>query len=107
MTTGRPTVNGLLTGVLGARIRGDATLAIANVRDDSRRCEPGDLFVAVPGVAADGRRFISDAGARGAIAVVVEESNDNGDIVDFAGTVVTVRNVRRALGIIAANRYRA
>ena len=96
-----------MTGVPGAHVRGDATLAIANVRDDSRRCEPGDLFVAVPGVAADGRRFISDAAARGAARFVVEKSDGAGATVDFAGTVVTVTNVRRALGIIAANRYRA
>jgi UDP-N-acetylmuramoyl-L-alanyl-D-glutamate--2,6-diaminopimelate ligase len=103
MTAPTPTLAGLLTGVPGAQVTGDATLSIANVRDDSRRCEPGDLFVAVPGVAADGRRFIADAAARGALAIVVEA----GEPVDFPGTVVTVPNARRALGIIAANRYRA
>jgi len=107
MTSAAPTLNGLLTGVPGAHVRGDGTLLIANVRDDSRRCEPGDLFVAVPGVAADGRRFITDAAARGAIAIVVQKGDDDGDAIDFAGTVVTVPNVRRALGIIAANRHRA
>ena len=58
-----------MTGIDGARVRGDAALPIGEVRDDSRRCSPGDLFVAVPGVAADGRAFVADAAARGATAM--------------------------------------
>ena len=34
--------------------------------DDSRRVEPGDCFVAVPGFKQDARRFVPDAVARGA-----------------------------------------
>ena len=39
---------------------------------DSRRVEPGDVFLALPGAHADGRTFIADALARGAAAVVYE-----------------------------------
>ena len=39
------------------------------VADDSRSVQPGDLFLAYPGARADGRRFIADAIARGAVAV--------------------------------------
>lgn len=39
---------------------------------DSRRIEPGDVFLALPGAQADGRRFIADALARGAAAVLAE-----------------------------------
>ncbi|MES1210558.1 MAG: UDP-N-acetylmuramoyl-L-alanyl-D-glutamate--2,6-diaminopimelate ligase, partial [Pseudomonadota bacterium] len=61
---------------------------------------PGDLFVAVPGEAADGRKFVSDAAARGAAALVTE-----GDApADFPGVAVLVPSARRALGVIAANR---
>ena len=38
--------------------------------DDSRQVQVGDLFLAYPGDLADGRRYIDDAIARGAIAVV-------------------------------------
>ncbi|HVV49485.1 MAG TPA: Mur ligase domain-containing protein, partial [Polyangia bacterium] len=64
----------LLRGVDGARSATAefAALSIAEVRDDSRAVAPGDLFVAVPGTAADGRRFVADAAARGAVALVVE-----------------------------------
>jgi UDP-N-acetylmuramyl-tripeptide synthetase len=37
---------------------------------DSRRVEPGVAFAAYPGVAADGRKFVPDAIARGACAVL-------------------------------------
>ncbi len=42
------------------------------VTDDSRLVQPGDLFLAFPGDAVDGRRYIDDALARGAAAVVFE-----------------------------------
>ncbi len=41
---------------------------------DSRRVQPGDIFLAMPGAQVDGRQFIADAVARGAVAVVHEES---------------------------------
>lgn len=40
------------------------------VRSDSRRVRPGDIFVAVPGASEDGARFIPQAVAAGASAVV-------------------------------------
>ncbi|MFT3734011.1 MAG: UDP-N-acetylmuramoyl-L-alanyl-D-glutamate--2,6-diaminopimelate ligase [Rhodocyclaceae bacterium] len=39
---------------------------------DSRRVQQGDIFLAYPGHASDGRLFIADAIARGAVAVVWE-----------------------------------
>jgi len=39
---------------------------------DSRRVQPGDVFVALPGAHVDGRAFIADAIARGAAAVLAE-----------------------------------
>lgn len=45
---------------------------ILGVRADSRCVEPGDLFVAIPGLSVDGHRFIGDAVNRGAVAVVGE-----------------------------------
>ena len=39
---------------------------------DSRRVQPGDVFLALPGAQVDGRQFIDDAIARGAAAVLTE-----------------------------------
>jgi UDP-N-acetylmuramoyl-L-alanyl-D-glutamate--2,6-diaminopimelate ligase len=102
------TLGGLLRGVDGARSADAAfaALPIAEVRDDSRLVGPGDLFVAIPGTAADGRTFLMDAAARGAVALVVEEATAPTP-AEVPGVVVTVPNARHALGLIAANRFGA
>jgi UDP-N-acetylmuramoyl-L-alanyl-D-glutamate--2,6-diaminopimelate ligase len=46
------------------------------VADDSRQVRPGDLFLAYPGDLADGRRYIGDALARGAVAVLWKPGGD-------------------------------
>jgi len=46
------------------------------VADDSRQVVPGDLFLAYPGDLADGRRYIADALARGAVAVLWQPGGD-------------------------------
>lgn len=48
----------------------------SGVADDSRQVRRGDLFIAYPGDLADGRDFIPDAMARGACAVLWQDSND-------------------------------
>ena len=57
------------------RLEGDAAgdVRIQGVRDDSREVQPGDLFVARCGTETDGGRYIEDALARGAAAVVASE----------------------------------
>jgi UDP-N-acetylmuramoyl-L-alanyl-D-glutamate--2,6-diaminopimelate ligase len=50
---------------------GTPTLRITGVTQDSRQIGPGMLFVAIQGAQQDGRRFIPDALARGAAAVVL------------------------------------
>ena len=47
-----------------------AALAITGVTADSRAVRPGALFAALPGAAVDGRRFIAQAVASGAAAVL-------------------------------------
>jgi len=45
------------------------------ITSDSRQVEPGAAFAAYPGAQYDGRAFIGDAVARGAVAVVWEAQN--------------------------------
>jgi UDP-N-acetylmuramoyl-L-alanyl-D-glutamate--2,6-diaminopimelate ligase len=49
-----------------------AALAVSGLTADSRMAKPGDVFFALPGGRADGASFITDAVARGAVAVVAE-----------------------------------
>jgi UDP-N-acetylmuramoyl-L-alanyl-D-glutamate--2,6-diaminopimelate ligase len=51
---------------------GLARVAVRGLTDDSRRVEPGMLFVAVPGLHVDGHEFVERAVASGAAAAVVE-----------------------------------
>jgi UDP-N-acetylmuramoyl-L-alanyl-D-glutamate--2,6-diaminopimelate ligase len=53
-----------------ADVAGDATARVTGVRHDSRAVRPGELFVARKGEKADGARFVDDAVARGAAAVM-------------------------------------
>jgi UDP-N-acetylmuramoyl-L-alanyl-D-glutamate--2,6-diaminopimelate ligase len=78
----------------------DPLPAIAGIASDSRRIHPGALFCAVEGSAADGHRFLGDAGARGAAAAMVTRPS-----ADFAGPQVVVRDSRLAAAIAAAAWY--
>ena len=51
-------------------------IAPTGVADDSRQVRPGDVFLAYPGDLADGRRFIPEAIAQGAIAVIWQAGGD-------------------------------
>ncbi|MGZ8540284.1 MAG: UDP-N-acetylmuramoyl-L-alanyl-D-glutamate--2,6-diaminopimelate ligase [Chitinophagaceae bacterium] len=53
-------------------VTGITDVEINDIQIDSRRVKPGNLFVAVKGVAADGHQFIDKAINNGAIAVVSE-----------------------------------
>ncbi|MES1171969.1 MAG: UDP-N-acetylmuramoyl-L-alanyl-D-glutamate--2,6-diaminopimelate ligase [Bacteroidota bacterium] len=96
----------LLASLHGVVVSGDLEQDVGEVCDDSRQVRPGDVFVAVPGTAADGRVFLADAASRGAAALVSEGAP--GSVVggaDFRGAVVTVPDARAALAIIASNRF--
>jgi UDP-N-acetylmuramoyl-L-alanyl-D-glutamate--2,6-diaminopimelate ligase len=71
---------------------------IARVVCDSREVRPGDLFVAIPGVAVDGHRFVPQALEAGAVACVVERMLP---ALEDAPTVV-VPDAREALAYLHA-----
>src|SRR5579871_4711964 len=51
-------------------------LEITNLAYDSRKVAPGGLFVAVPGMHTDGRKYLDDAARRGALAAIGPELQD-------------------------------
>ncbi|MCX7281590.1 MAG: UDP-N-acetylmuramoyl-L-alanyl-D-glutamate--2,6-diaminopimelate ligase [Alphaproteobacteria bacterium] len=53
-----------------ASIKGFAGLTITGLASDSRKVKPGYLFAALAGTKTDGARFVKDAVARGAVAVL-------------------------------------
>jgi len=92
------TLDALAGALQGARRIGRGDVAIGAVHDDSRKIAPGDLFVAVRGIRADGHAFVDQAIAHGAAAVVVERE------LDVAVPQVIVPHAGRALGVLIARR---
>jgi UDP-N-acetylmuramoyl-L-alanyl-D-glutamate--2,6-diaminopimelate ligase len=70
---------------------------ITGVTADSRLVRPGYLFAALAGAKADGRRFIGDALAAGAAAVLTDEA-----IEGLSAPVVRACDPRRAYALAAA-----
>jgi len=93
---------------LGELFSGDAVVdaqhadvAVAGVAVDSRAVKPGDVFFALAGVKTDGARFIDQAIASGAVAIVGDRIPEGDHRVPF----IAVSNPRRALALAAAKFY--
>ena len=77
--------------------------AVAGVEYDSRRVRPGTVFVAMKGETSDGNRFIDQAIAAGAVAIVT----DSPDEAPRPGVAwAQVVHGRRALARLSANFYK-
>jgi UDP-N-acetylmuramoyl-L-alanyl-D-glutamate--2,6-diaminopimelate ligase len=85
---------------IGQGIASDGT--VTGIGYDSRTVVPGNVFVALKGVRADGATFVRQAVERGAIAVVSEHPAPAG--ISAAWSQVT--DARLALAVLAASFYR-
>lgn len=93
-----------LRDVLGGDVALDersGALDVTGVALDSRYVRPGDVFFALSGVKTDGSRFVAQAVAGGAAAVVAGQPLTSP--VDVP--VVVTSNPRRALALAAARMY--
>ena len=66
---------------------------ITGISYDSRKTQPGDLFVAIKGFEADGHRFIPKAMEKGAAAVLCEDAPSDGT------PYVRIADCRRGLAL--------
>ena len=78
----------------------DTSTTIQGIAYDSRKVEEGWLFVAVPGVHTDGRRFVTDAAKRGAVVALGEPIEEQLPI-----PYIEVSDVRTALADLACAFY--
>jgi len=77
--------------------------AVSGVEYDSRRIKQGSLFVAMKGESSDGNRYIDQAIAAGAAAIVTDSAGEQ----PRAGVAwAQVPHGRRALARLSANFYR-
>ncbi|MCG8471815.1 MAG: UDP-N-acetylmuramoyl-L-alanyl-D-glutamate--2,6-diaminopimelate ligase [Desulfobacterales bacterium] len=75
-------------------------IQISSIEYDSRQVTPGALFVAIPGEAVDGHRYIDSAIEKGAVAVVGERQPKT-----ISVPFIQVANARVALADISAAFY--
>ena len=87
----------ILKGIEVLTATTDLEMEIHGVSYDSRTTRSGDLFVAMPGFAADGHTFIGKAVAAGAAAVLCER------LPEEAVPCVQVADARRSLAVLGAN----
>lgn len=95
------TLRELLAGVPVLSIKGDLSLPIPQITDDSREVQPGSLFVASEGPVLDGHVFVPEALKKGASAVLFEKP------FPFPSSVATIQvhDARETLSLLAANFY--
>ncbi len=98
----------LLSSLVGADVTappGSGSIDIAGLTADSRQVRPGYLFVAIAGSKADGARFIADAVAKGAVAVLAGAATEVASTA--AVPVLRAQEPRHALALMAARYYGA
>jgi UDP-N-acetylmuramoyl-L-alanyl-D-glutamate--2,6-diaminopimelate ligase len=93
----------LLRGVESAGAAAHGDLGVAEVAYDSRKVKPGTLFVAILGEKTDGNKFVPDAIARGAVAIVSEQGRPESIPAEFPW--INVPDARKALASVAANYF--
>lgn len=83
---------------------------VTGITQDSRSVQAGDLFCARRGLQSDGTKFIAEAIAKGAAAVLVEADDDLTDLLSVTEArpsipIVGIKNLAQYLGIIAGRFY--
>lgn len=83
-----------------AKLIGDNDISFSGITEDSRKVEPGFLFIAVKGFTSDGHDFIQTAIEKGATIVVV-----NHEIPNLKCSQIVVPNTQDVLSKIALAFY--
>jgi len=92
------TLRELFEKLTDSEIHGDSSASITALTCDSRAVRPGALFFALRGVQTDGHRYIEQAAAAGAVAVILEDASSAPTGLPW----VKVSDGRAAMGLMAA-----
>lgn len=98
----------LVGATLGARqgeLPAASPVQVRGVSLDSRSILPGDLYAALPGSRAHGAEFAAQAVAAGAVAILTDDAGARLMGAAVAVPVLTVADVRGAVGAVAAAIY--
>lgn len=92
----------LIKSIKTLNITGDTNIAVTGVNIDSRKVEPGNLFVAMKGTQADGHKFIPKAIEKGATSVLCEDMPEE---LKPGVTYVQVASTEETVGKVATMFY--
>ena len=95
----KKTLDEIMQNVLIQQCIGNIETDICSIQFDSRKVEPGSVFVATRGTASDGHQFIPMAIEKGAVAIVCEEMPAD---IKPEITYIKVENSADALGKMAS-----
>lgn len=90
----------ILSGVSRVKEINFKDYSISSITHVSNEVTKGSIFVAIKGKTFDGNDYIKDAIKRGAKCIVTEENLDENNV-----TIVVVKNVRKAMSLMAKNFY--
>ena len=91
----------VLQGLKFEVLQGSTGISFHDIRNDSRKVQPGDLFFCISGAVSDGHKYAQDVAEKGAAVIVVEKPVAVPDTV----TVIRVENTRYAMGMISSAFY--
>ncbi len=85
--------------LLVSRIVGDGSVRLSALATDSRKVEPGHLFICMRGHTVDGHDFADQAVRSGAVALIAERD------LELGVPTLIVPNTRYAMAVIASRFY--
>ncbi len=91
----------LVSLVDGVSVLSGSDPTVRAVTDDSRKVGAGTLFIARAGSVADGREYISDAIAKGAVAICADSAALTGEVGKTGVSVVRATDASRAVVSLA------
>lgn len=96
----------ILQGIEGIKAKGELSVDVKNITNDSRKVEENSMFIAIRGFETDGHKFINDIISKRPSAIMVQEDADLKEIAKIEGiTILVVPDTRKALAICSSNFY--
>lgn len=87
----------LISDIAIEDVTGDTIIDIKSISINSKKVKKGDLFISIEGTKCDGHKYISQAIARGAVAVVCSKPIEASSV-----PVIRVVNSRKAYSMLSA-----
>ena len=96
----------MISGIEGLKAKGDLDIDITGIESDSRKISNNTMFIAIVGFETDGHKYIKQAIANGAKAIMIQEGAklNKSDITSDV-TIVMAPDTRIAAAKVACNFY--